>query len=194
LSIQEWDRRYRAGEQCFETPSALVETFASGLPAGAALDLACGPGRNALYLAERGWQVTAVDGSAVAVDLLRERARQKRLIIDARVADLERGEFNIPPAAFDLICDCYYLQRSLIPQIEHGLRPGGTAIVIVHLAGADQPQGTPTRAMPGELRSYFDGWKILHYYEGRPHESCHQHAVAELVARKPAAREPAANL
>ena len=94
----------------------------------------------------------------------------KKLDIDARVADLERGEFEIPPSAFDLICDCYYLQRSLIPAIQRGLRPGGMAIVIVHLADADQPEGTPTRAMPGELRKHFDGWTILHYYEGRPHD------------------------
>jgi tellurite methyltransferase len=185
LSLEEWNQRYRGGEQVFEEPSALVEEFAGSLPAGMALDLACGPGRNALYLAERGWRVTAVDGSPIAIDLLRERARRKKLEIDARVADLERAEFEIPPSAFDLICDCYYLQRSLIPAIQRGLRPGGTAIVIVHLADPDQPQGTPTRATPGELRTYFDGWTILHYYEGRPHESCHQRVVAELVAQKP---------
>ncbi|MBZ5608519.1 MAG: methyltransferase domain-containing protein [Acidobacteriia bacterium] len=189
MSIEEWDRRYRAGEQVFETPSALVERFAASLPPGAALDLACGPGRNALYLAGRGWRVTAVDGSPVAIDLLRQRARGQKLDIDARVADLERGEFEIPASAYDLICDCYYLQRSLIPAMQRGLSPGGMAIVIVHLADADQPQGTPTRATPAELRTYFAGWTILHYYEGQPHESGHQRAVAELAARKPSATE-----
>jgi len=185
LSLEKWNARYRAGEQLFETPTPLVERFASGLTPGAALDLACGPGRNALYLAGKAWRVTAVDGSPIALDLLRENARRKNLPIDVHIADLECGEFEIQPEAYDLICDCYYLQRDLIPKMQDGLRPGGTVIVIVHLADPDQPHGTPTRAFPGELRAYFSDWPVLHYYEGRPSESCHQRAVAELVARKP---------
>jgi tellurite methyltransferase len=183
--IDEWDQRYRAGEQVFETPAPLVVKFTRDLAPGAALDLACGPGRNSLYLARLGWRVTAVDGSAVAVELLRAGNPS----IDARVVDLEAGEFEVTPAAFDLVLSCYYLQRSLIALIKAGLRPGGLLIMIVHLADADQPRGTHTRAYPGELRAFFEGWRILHYREGEPGESGHRHAVAELVAQKPASRE-----
>ena len=186
MSLEDWNKRYQAGEQLFEAPTPLVEEFTAGLEPGAALDLACGPGRNALYLAERGWRVTAVDGAPLAIDLLRQRARQKNLAIDARVADLERGEFEISPAAFDLIVDSYYLQRDLIPAMQRGVRPEGMIIAIVHLADPDQPEGTPTRAVPGELRAFFKGWSILHSFEGQPRESCHQRAVAEIVAQKPA--------
>ncbi|HLH00230.1 MAG TPA: methyltransferase domain-containing protein [Bryobacteraceae bacterium] len=185
MSLAEWKQRYRAGEQVFETPAPLVQDFAAKLNPGRALDLACGPGRNALYLAERGWQVTAVDGSPIAIDLLREQARRKQLQIDAHVADLERGGFELEPAAYDLVVDSYYLQRDLIPAMERGLRPGGCLIMIVHLADPDQPEGTPTRAIPAELRSYFKGWTILHYFEGLPRESYHKRAVAEIVAMKP---------
>jgi len=146
---------------------------------GVALDLACGPGRNARYLAERGWRVTAVDGSPIAIAKLRER----NVEIDARVADLERGEFQIHPDAYDLICDCYYLQRDLFPLMKTGIRRGGMAIVIVHLNGDSDE--TVTRARPGELRDYFVDWNILHYREGQPGEACHQRAVAELVAVRP---------
>ena len=185
MSLLQWNLRYRAGEQLFETPAPLVERFAGELPAGDALDLACGPGRNALYLAERRWRVTAVDGSPIAIGILRARARDKQLLqVDSRIADLERSQFEIQPEAYDLICDCYYLQRDLIPLMQAGVRPGGLLIAIVHLAGPDQPDGTPTRARPGELESYFADWTVLHYYEGQPAESCHQHPVAELVARK----------
>ena len=111
----------------------------------------------------------------VAIDLLLARARERKLSIDARVVDLEAGEFEVKPADFDLVLSCYYLQRSLIPRMKDALRPGGLVIMIALLAGADQPQGTPTRAYPGELRSYFDGWKILHYREG---------GTAELVAHR----------
>jgi tellurite methyltransferase len=184
--IQQWNERYRAGEQAFETPSPLVVQFLGGLTPGVALDLAAGPGRNALYLAQHGWQVTAVDGSPVGIDLLLARARDRKLVIEARAIDLEANELEVPPASYDLVLSCYYLQRSLIPPIKSALRPGGLLIAIVHVAGADQPQGTPTRAYPGELRGFFTGWRILHYREGEPGESCHLHAVAELVAQKPA--------
>ncbi len=165
MSIEKWNQRNRAGEQLSGTPTPLVARFAGDLLPGAALDLACGPGRNALYLAERGWRVTAVDGSPIAIAALQERSAA----MDARVADLERGEFQIQPDSYDLICDCYYLQRDLFPQMKAGIRSGGMAIVIVHLADA----GTATRAYPGEVRAYFEDWKILHYREQE---------VAELVA------------
>jgi tellurite methyltransferase len=180
--IEEWDQRYRAGEQVFDTPAPLVVEFTRPLTPGLALDLACGPGRNAIHLAELGWCVTAVDGSSIAIGLL----RASNSSIDARVADLERDEFAIAPGTFDLVLSCYYLQRSLIPRIKAALRPGGLLIMIAHLAGADQPHGTPARAFPDELRAFFSDWAILHYREGEPGESGHRHAVAELVAQKPA--------
>ena len=186
MSIEQWNERYRAGEQLFTEPSPLVTRFSRELEPGSALDLACGPGRNSLYLAEQGWRVQARDGSPFAVDILRERARERKLVIDAQVADLERGEFEVEPDAYDLICDCYYLQRSIIPKMKLGLRPGGIIVAIVHLADADQPQGTPTRARPGELRAFFEDWKIRHEYEGKSREAFHQRPVAELVAQKPA--------
>ena len=185
MSIEEWNQRYQSGEQVFDKPAPVVEKFTRDLDPGTALDLACGPGRHTLYLAAEGWRVTALDGSAVAIELLRKRAAHKNLQIDARVADLEGGEFQIQRQSYDLICDCYYLQRSLFPAIKAGLRPGGRVIAIVHLTDPDKPEGTPKRARTGELRTYFEDWEILHYYEGNPSETCHQRAVAELVARKP---------
>jgi len=177
VTREEWDQRYRAGEQLFDTPSPLVRSVAGPLDPGVALDLACGAGRNAVFLSNLGWRVTAVDGSAAAIDIVKRRAPQ----VDARVADLERGGFTIAPGAWDLICCAYYLQRDLIPKIQAGVKPGGVAIVIVHLADAEP---TPRQAAPGELREIFTGWELLHYYEGVPRESCHKRAVAELAARR----------
>jgi tellurite methyltransferase len=179
--IEEWDQRYRAGEHVVETPSPLVVDFTRPLTPGSALDLASGPGRNAIYLAQCGWIVTAVDGSSVALELLRANNPS----IDARVVDLEAGEFTVPPSAFDLVLSCYYLQRSLIPLMKSALRPGGLLIMIVLLAGADQPQGTSARAYPGELRAFFSDWAIMQYGERETGESAHRYAVAELVAQKP---------
>jgi tellurite methyltransferase len=191
LSIEQWNQRYRAGEQLFTEPSPLITRYSRELEPGRALDLACGAGRNSLYLAKQGWHVAAVDGSPLAIEILEERAREQKLSVDARIADLERREFEIEPSAYDLISDCYYLQRSLIPKMQLGVRPGGIVVAIVHLTDPDQPQGTPTRARPGELRGYFTDWKILHEYEGHSREACHQRPVAELVAQKPASQTPA---
>ena len=183
--IEDWNQRYRSGEQVFENPAPLVVEFVAGLPPGRALDLAAGAGRNALYLAEHGWSVTAVDGSPVGIDLLLGRARERNFSIDAKVADLEAGEFELPPQSFNLVLSCYFLQRSLVPVMKSALTPGGLLIMIVHIADADRPKGTPTRTYPGELRTFFEDWRILHYREGEPGESVHRHAVAELVAQKP---------
>ena len=183
--IEQWNERYRAGEQVFDSPAPLVVQFAAPLPPGSALDVAAGPGRNALYLAERGWRVTAVDGSRVAIDLLLARAQDRKVSIDARTIDLEAGEFEIQSEAYDLVLSCYYLQRSLISGMKSAIRPGGLLIMIVHLADAELPHGTPTRAYPSELRACFEGWRILHYREGEPGESGHRHAVAEVVAQRP---------
>jgi tellurite methyltransferase len=185
LNLREWDERYRSGEQAFDTPTPLVVKVAEMLQPGYALDLACGAGRNALYLAGRGWRVTAVDGSAAALELMRERAARLGVPVQASEADLDSQEFAISPEAYDLICDCYYLRRDLFPKMKAGVRPGGVVISIVHLADADQPRGTARRAYPAELPGFFEGWKVLDYREGAPSESCHQRAVAEIAAQKP---------
>ena len=98
-----WDERYGRGEHATEEPSRLlvraVELFAGrgtakGVAPPRALDIACGAGRHAVFLAARGFDVTAVDSSRVGVGLTRERARAAGVVVDARVADLERGEFE----------------------------------------------------------------------------------------------------
>jgi SAM-dependent methyltransferase len=187
--INQWDERYREGEQVFDAPSPLVVRFTRDLVPGSALDLACGPGRNALYLAQHGWRVTAVDGSRIAIDLLLARAsklaREFRHPIESCVVDLETTELEFAGESFALALSCYYLQRSLLGRMKAVLQPGGMLIAIVHLADPDQPHGTPARAYRGELRTFFEEWNILHYREGEPGESCHRRAVAEIVCEKP---------
>lgn len=154
------------------SPTPLLVETARILKPGRALDLACGTGRNAIWLAEHGWQVTAVDRSPIAIPA-----------VDTHVADLEKHEFPILEAAWDLIAVCYYLQRDLFEPIERGIKPGGVALVIVHMIEPGHEQSRFS-VQPGELRKYFDGWEILHYREGKPSDPEHKRAVAEIVARK----------
>lgn len=172
-SKDKWEQRYREGEKLREEPSPLVVDFTRDLAPGAALDLACGPGRHALYLAERGWRVTAVDGAPTAIELLRAQSVRSNLAIDARLADLETGQFDFPIEQFDLVLACLYLQRDLIPKLKRALRSEGIVIMTALLG----ERATPTRVVRGELDALFDDWHVLHYREGQ--------GVAELVAQKP---------
>jgi hypothetical protein len=100
------------------------------------------------------------------------------------VADLQKGEFAIAPAAWDAITICYYLQRDLIERAKAGVRPGGVLIVIVHTVEGDE-QPSETRMSPGELLTHFRTWEILHQHEGNPNDLEHRRSVAEVVARRP---------
>jgi len=119
-----------------------------------------------------------VDRAAPAIRLLRDRSRGME--IDAHIADLERGEFAIAPAAFDLICVFYYLQRDLFPAIREGLRPGGIFAGAVHLREAGRHSHFALES--GALRAEFASWKILFYSEAP--EPGHSRRSARIIARK----------
>lgn len=187
--MADWDERYRRGEHAPTEPNHLLVRVVESLPAGRALDLASGAGRHALFLARQDWRVTALDASRVGIELTKERARKLGVEVDARITDLERVEFEIERDAYDLICDFYYLQRNLWPEIRAGLRVGGTLVAAIHLAGEEEESGNPDFLLqPGELRAEFSDWEIVHYRETRLHDAdagCHRRRTAELIARKP---------
>lgn len=191
MEIRDWDERYRLREHAASDLEAgptplLMQTAASQAP-GKALDLASGAGRNALWLAEHRWNVTAVDGAQHAIEILRARALERGLKITAVVADLEKGEFEIEPARWDLVAICYYLQRNLFEPAKLGVVPGGILVSIVHLNEPGEADG-PYRLRPGEHERYFAGWEILHLREGKACDPAHRRAVSEIVARRPVAR------
>jgi SAM-dependent methyltransferase len=135
-------------------PTAAVKRASALLPPGRALDLACGAGRHAIWLHEQGWHVTAVDRDVEAIAGLRAGYP----LIDARVLDLELSQFQIADSSYDLIVCWLYFQPDLYPLIRSGLRPGGIAALCALLQGR-------FAAKPGELRSYFPDWTILHEAE-----------------------------
>ncbi|HEX7175254.1 MAG TPA: methyltransferase domain-containing protein [Pyrinomonadaceae bacterium] len=204
-----WDERYLRGEHASAEASRLlvraVDDFAleEDSPAAAAsslkttpqraLDVACGAGRHALVLAARGFRVTAVDASRVGIEMTLDRARARGLDLDARVADLARGEFTIEPDAYQLVCDFYYLQRDLFRAMRAGLRRGGLFVAAIHTVD-EHPSARPANPdfllRPEELREQFRGWEILHYHEteGRDEDAGeHRRPSAEIIARRPAA-------
>src|SRR6266850_571775 len=140
----DWDAKHRlAAEGPPSEPASIVRELLPLLPDGPALDVACGTGRHALLLAERGQHVTAVDFSSVALDILAVRARimhapvrrSETLHETARrserglaltQADLERTQ--LPERRYDLILCIQYLQRSLFSQMARALRPDGVLL------------------------------------------------------------------
>src|SRR5271169_6812324 len=191
MEIHDWNDRYRLRERPAEdldpAPTPLLVETAAGLKPGKALDLACGAGRNALWLAEHGWEVTAVDGAPAAIEILRTRATERGLKIKTVVADLEKSEFEIEPFQWDLVAMCYYLQRNLFEPAKCGVAPGGVLISILHLNAPGEEDG-PHRLRPGKLEQYFAGWEILHRHEGMATDTAHHRTVAEIVARRPLSR------
>jgi tellurite methyltransferase len=179
--MTKWDERYRSGYGVDGTAEPVLRNAVAHLPVGKALDLASGLGRNALYLASLGWKVTALDSSQVAVDALRDA-------VDAHCVDLESPDFRIEPNAYDLICDCHYLQRNLFPQIRNGVKAGGLFVGVISMVDEDptvRPMNPDYLCQPGELLGIFPDWEILHSSEGKPKGDAGRRRVAELVARKP---------
>jgi tellurite methyltransferase len=182
---RDWEQHYAQAENLDLTPSPLVVEAAELIAPGRALDLACGSGRNALYLAGLGWTVVAVDSSPAAIRVLRARSDAAGLPIEARVADLEAGAFAIEARAYDLICDFFYLQYDLFPPIREGVRPGGLFAAQIHLRD-DQPHRFVLE--PGELRRFMKGWTILHYSEAV--RAGHNRPSASILARRASPLSP----
>ncbi len=184
MDLAGWNARYASETSELGEPTPLVIRVAESLIPGYALDLASGTGRNALWLAEQGWKVTAVDGATSALYILAQHALRAGLQIELLHADLSKGEFAPLQNEWDLVLICYYLQRELFEAAKAAVRPGGILLAIVHTTEGDELP-TVNRLHLGELQTFFEEWEILHSYEGKPEDPAHKRAVAEIVARRP---------
>jgi SAM-dependent methyltransferase len=165
-------------------PASWLIEHAHLLPAGGrALDVACGRGRHALWLADRGFVVDAVDRDGDAIAALGAAASRSGVRLNARVVDLESGAPALGAAAFDLIVVVHYLHRPLFPALLAALRPGGV-IVYETFTRAQAARGKPTNPVfllePGELRRLVEPLDVLAWREG---EFDHRD-VASVVARR----------
>ncbi|SFB61975.1 Methyltransferase domain-containing protein [Amycolatopsis marina] len=171
MDAQFWDERYRSSDQLFSGgPNGVLVTETADLPPGQALDVGCGEGGDALWLARRGWRVTAVDISQVAL----RRAAATATDVADRVA-WTRGDLTatLPPAAaFDLVSVQYFpLRRQRDDTALRGLlaavAPGGTLLFASHDV-ADLPPGQERGFDPDDyyrpddiVRLLDDSWTVL---------------------------------
>lgn len=181
-----WDERFRE-EECVlgtEPSSYLADNLPlikSLVPGTRALDIACGEGRNSIFLAGQGFSVVGLDVSTAGLEKARRWMEREGLHIDLRMANLEEYEFS---EQFDLIINFNFLLRDLIPKSVAALAPGGVMVFDTLL---DSPYVPSTHKkehllQPGELVSTFQGFTgtIL-----LPEEKLHdQIPTARLIFRK----------
>jgi tellurite methyltransferase len=166
-------------------PSPFLAENVNLLPAGRALDLAMGYGRNAVFLARCGYDVEGFDISPEAVAGALKAAQEAGVLLTARVVDLETETCPIFPRAYDVILCFNYLHRPLIPCIKQGLRSGG--VVVYETFTVDQalfgrPRNPDHLLKHNELMHFFDGFRCLRYYEG---VIGGDRAVSGIIAEKP---------
>ncbi|HXX33935.1 MAG TPA: methyltransferase domain-containing protein [Thermodesulfobacteriota bacterium] len=183
-----WNTRFGKKEFALgKEPNPFLKKYIHLLPRGKALDIATGEGRNAVFLAQNGFEVDAVDISEKGLRKARKLARLKGVEIDTFLVDLD--QYQIEKDRYDLIANFYFLKRRLIPRIKKGLKKGGRVIfetyILEHrMLGAGGPKQAKYFLKPNELLRLFRGFRILCYREGIFREAGRKKAVASLLAEK----------
>jgi SAM-dependent methyltransferase len=181
-----WDRKYEEGLPSLTKPDpyfvwAYENLVKRSFPkAGTALDLAAGLGRHALWLAEKAWQVSAVDLSEVAVGKLDRAAALRKVNINLFAIDA--AEYAFEPAGFDLIVLFYHMDRSLFPKIGSALNPGGLFICKMAVQWDGETGLAKSNFEPlarKELLSLVPGLQVIDFRE-RP---VRDRGVVEFVGR-----------
>jgi SAM-dependent methyltransferase len=178
-----WDLKYQQGLPSLTEADpffvSAYEQFAEPLfpNPGAALDLACGLGRHALWLARRNWQVTGVDLSEVAIARLKSAALEREINLDLSVGDA--SDYQFLPTRFDLIVLFYHLDRSLFPRMASALKPEGLLICKMSMQW-DALGPTDGLLRRNELPNLVPGLRVL-YHQERP---VRDRGVVEFAGQK----------
>ena len=174
-------------------PAQFLKDHVHLLPAGHVLDVACGRGRNALFLAAQGYTVDAIDRDEQALAETAATAVQRGLTsVAVRAVDLEdpAGPPDIPAARYDVVLVFFYLYRPLFPALLRALKPGGVLVCETFLIDNHLRRGHPRRPefclAHNELLHLAAGLRVLHYDEGE-HADAHGGGsafTARLLARR----------
>jgi SAM-dependent methyltransferase len=165
----EWDRRYETAELVWTaSPNRFVVEEIAGMRPGRALDLAAGEGRNAVWLAELGWQVTAVDFSAVGLAKAGKLAESRGVSVDRATADVR--DYRPEAAAYDLVLIVYlHLPAAelagVLSRAATAVAPSGTLLVIGHdvtnmADGVGGPQIPDVLYTPESISAGLDGMEV----------------------------------
>lgn len=161
-----WDQRYTEDSYNKKNPVALVTDWLAQIPVGRALDVACGAGRNAIFLAQAGYRVDAVDISPEGLNLAQKEAVSLGLDINWIEHDLDQSySFDTD---YNLILVMWFVNLELVTQLCDCLAPGGYLLCEEHLITDEDvigPKNPNFRVAPGALREAVSGLEVLHYDE-----------------------------
>ncbi len=181
-----WDAKWGAQDAPARAPSGFLGRIVDHLPPPGpgvrALDVAGGGGRNALWLAARGYDVTIVDVSSVGLALAERRAAAAGLALRTQVRNLELD--GPPPEIFDLILCVNFLDRAMLRTTAQHLSPDGLLVLEHPTATNLERHERPSRRWllePGEVPSLLPGLKLIEYQEEWNESGCHE---ARVVARR----------
>lgn len=181
-------------------PTPLVERVLDFTKLGSVIDLGAGDGRNSLFLASKGFQVTAVDISPIGIRKIEERAKEKGLTLETRVADISKLQLS---NSYDLVVSTFVLHHLLKDQALDALkkareatRPGGFNLITVFTKNGDffkENQNTDKFFLSeGELKTLYEDWEVLIYLEREgpafgknPDGTPMKNVSAGIIARKP---------
>lgn len=200
--MEQYDKQYKEQEIVWGyEPSKLVEKSLDYLqPSSKVLDLGCGEGRNALFLAEKGHFLVAIDSSKEGVKKLCALAQKKRLDIIAEVMLIE--EYLVRCPDYHAIFGIHIMQfipenniHNLFDQIKDKTNPGGINVFASFISKGEKHRSFQAKRglyvfEKGELKRYYNDWDILYYKEYlgpvEDHgQGPHQHEIVEIIARKP---------
>jgi tellurite methyltransferase len=181
-----WDGRYPTEDpEVWRRPSRFLTDHIAQIPTGRALDVACGPGRNAVFLAKHGFVVDGVDNSREGLAMARRFMADEGISLNLVFADLDR--YAVRPEAYDLVINSFYLNRKIVPDLIRGLKQGG--YLLFETFTVDTFRFMPGREprhylQPNELLELFRGLRVLFFREGTTIEAGMARATARLFARK----------
>ncbi len=184
-----WNEKYSTDEE-FELPEEPIpelEAYVDHCPDGRALDVATGTGRNALFLAERGYDVDAVDVSDRALEIARSRADERDLGGAVEWVRADLAEADLEAEAYDVITVSFFAALEVLPDLKEALAPGGVLVYEHHLradGGVEiGPSSDRYRYRSNDLLRACLDLTVLHYEEKVRTVNDGTAAVATLVAR-----------
>ncbi|WP_254840372.1 class I SAM-dependent methyltransferase [Natronomonas marina] len=167
-----WNERFRQGDYPRDPePSALLKRYVETFPEGRAMDVAAGTGRNAVFLAESGYEVDAVDRSRAGLEIAVENAEARGVADRLHPVRADLTEYAFPTDAYDVVTISFYRAVDRLPDIKASLKPGGMLFVEHHLRTTDDVQSGPSgdryRFAANELLAVCLDTTVLHYEAGR---------------------------
>ncbi len=179
---ERWNNKYKTDVYLFgEHPIPFLVNNVHILPKGKVLDIAMGEGRNGVYLATQGFDVTGLDISEMGLEKAHKLAEKNNVTIKTKVVDLETH--TLEPNSYDVILCTYYMQRDLFKQFESALKPGG--MIVVETYNVDYLKyarfSRKWALNTNELLDIFKGLRVIRYQDFDNGKE----AYSSIIAQKP---------